>query len=113
MSTRTNALSTYWARPLCQSRVTVHQWDNRRLISDAPALAKLDNSRLLCAVQLWSRDDTAAQLFGDHPCFIFASDDQGASWHEMARLPFLTGKFLCRGSQVWFMGAGADWEGFG
>ena len=82
---------TDWAQPLSTDFVTVHQWTDRRLISDAPALAKLADGRLLCSVQLWSRDDTARRLYGSDRCLVFASDDRGASWREIARIPFPKG----------------------
>ena len=59
--------------PLCEGFSTVHSWENRNLISDAPALVKLPDGTLLCSVQLWSRqadrgqDNLAQELYGRKP----------------------------------------------
>ncbi|MFC1452330.1 sialidase family protein [Verrucomicrobiota bacterium] len=103
--------SSQWAEPISREFVTVHRWDNREVISDAPALVILPDGRLLCSVELWSRDDTANRLYGHSRCLIFASDDAGTSWHELARLPFATGKFLARDARLWFIGSGTGWNG--
>ncbi|MBT7302553.1 MAG: exo-alpha-sialidase [Victivallales bacterium] len=104
-------------QPLCRESTTVHSWDNRDLISDAPALARLADGTLLCSVELWSRDSyrgadkLAAKLYGNDRCLIFASSDNGATWAERSRIPFATGKFLQHTSGLLFIGAGTGWQG--
>ena len=99
------------AWPIGQQVSTVYRWDDTRLVSDAPALVRLPTGRLLCSVQLWSRDDTAARLYGRGCCLVFASEDDGLSWREQARLPFLTGKFLSHDGTLYFLGAGLGRQG--
>ncbi|UUO08038.1 glycoside hydrolase [Blastopirellula sp. J2-11] len=89
----------------------VYAWKNRKLISDAPAIVKLSSKQLLCSVQLWSRDETADQIYGDNPCLIFSSCDDGESWTELARLPFVTGKLLLLDGDVYLIGSGTGREG--
>ena len=106
-----------WAAPLCTEFVTVYAWDNRELISDAPALVKLPDGTLLCGVELWSRDSIegpdrlAEKLYGENPCLIFSSVDGGATWREVSRIPFATGKFLLHHGAVYFVGSGVQWRG--
>ena len=100
------------AQPLCSKLATVYQWDNRQLISDAPALIKLPDGTLLCSMQLWSREDAAVQeLYGRNRCLIFASTDEGATWQERSRIPFSTGKFLLHNGLLYFIGSGVKWQG--
>ena len=106
-----------WGNPLCTSFVTVYDWNDRRLISDAPALVKLPDGTLLCAVELWSRDGfkgadrLAEELYGQNRCLIFGSTDGGATWQERSRLPFATGKFLLHEGTLYFIGSGIEWQG--
>jgi hypothetical protein len=100
-----------WGKPLSTDFTVVYSWENRQLISDAPALIQLSDGRFLCSVQLWSRDETAEKLYGKDRCLIFKSDDKGTSWQEIARLPFATGKFLQHQDRIYFIGAGTNWQG--
>ncbi|MCF7855055.1 MAG: glycoside hydrolase [Candidatus Pacebacteria bacterium] len=107
-----------WGTPLCSHSVTVHSWENRNLISDAPALIKLANGTLLCSVQLWSydafredHDVLVDRLYGKNRCMIFASTDDGTTWTERGRIPFTTGKLLQHDSGLLFIGSGIDWKG--
>ena len=100
------------AQPLCTKFATVYQWDNRQLISDAPALMKLPDGTLLCSVQLWSRDDAIVpERYGRNRCLIFASVDEGSTWQERSRIPFNTGKFLLHNGLLYFIGSGIKWQG--
>ncbi len=106
-----------WGKPLCTDFATVYAWDNRKLISDAPALVKLSDGTLLCSVELWSRDGfkgcdrLAEKLYGRNRCLIFASTDGGATWGERSRIPFATGKFLLHKGKLYFIGSGIEWQG--
>ena len=100
-----------WRDALADNPTTVLKWQDPNIISDAPALAVLPSGRLLCSVNLWSRDDTAQRIYGTQRCFVFASDNDGATWQEVSRNSFATGKFLVRGDKVYYIGAGMDWEG--
>mgnify|MGYP001603650592 FL=1 len=106
-----------WGNPLCASFVTVYEWDDRKLISDAPALVKLSDGTLLCSVELWSRDgfkgpdQLAEKLYGRNRCLILGSTDGGATWRERSRIPFATGKFLLHEEKLYFIGSGLEWEG--
>ncbi len=105
------------AEPLCQHFTVVHRWDNREVISDAPALVRLPEGALLCSVELWTRhayrgaDTLAQKLFGRDRCLVFASTDDGATWHRRSRLPFATGKFLHHDGALYFIGSGIEWQG--
>ncbi len=100
-----------WHSALDGSTTTVFGWREPNIISDAPALLALPSGRLLCSVNLWSRDDTVTRTYGPQRCLVFVSDNQGQTWQEVSRIPFATGKFLVRGEQVYYVGAGPDWSG--
>ena len=103
--------------PLCTDFETVYAWDNRDVISDAPALVKLPGGTLLCSGELWSRDaykgpdKLAEKLYGRKRCLIFASTDGGATWRQRSRMPFATGKFLWHQGKLHFVGSGIEWQG--
>ena len=107
-----------WGQSLCNNSVTVHCWDNRDLLSDAPSLIKPPDGTLLCSVELWSFDafrkdyDVLAEgLFVRDRCIVFASTDNGQTWHKHSRIPFATGRFLQHESGLLFIGSGIEWQG--
>ncbi|MDA1276798.1 MAG: sialidase family protein [Verrucomicrobia bacterium] len=112
-----NSDDILWRKPLSSDFSTVYSWENRKLISDAPALTILPNGEMLCSVQFWSRDvysgfDTLADsLFGSDRCIILVSRDNGSTWEERSRIPYQTGKFLQHRSRLYFIGSGIDWQG--
>ena len=99
------------AQPLTGESVTVYRWSDPNILSDAPSLVRLPKGRLLCSAALLSRDDSVQQTYGADRCLIFGSDDDGATWHELARLPFQCGRFLLWDERIYFVGSGCDYEG--
>ena len=117
IATAAHAAATEKTGPLCEGFSTVHSWENRNLISDAPALVKLPDGTLLCSVQLWSRQayrghgQLDAGALRPEPLPDLRQRGRRENWRESSRIPFATGKFLRHETRLYFIGSGIEWQG--
>ena len=104
-----------WRRPLTDEFVVIDTVPEPDVITDAPSLVRLPDGQLLCACpRLVSGADSprvTRQRLGPDTLSVYASADEGSSWKEIHRLPFLAGRLFLRGGSVFYLGVGPERSG--
>ncbi len=104
-----------WRRPLTDEFVVIDTVPEPDVITDAPSLVRLPDGRLLCACpRLVSGADSprvTRQRLGPDTLSVYASADEGSSWKELGRLPFLAGRLFLRDGSVYYLGVGPERSG--
>ena len=104
-----------WRRPLTDRFVVIDTVPEPDVLTDAPSLVRLPGGNLLCACpRLIGGADylkVTLQRLGSDTLSVYASADQGSTWKELSRLPFLAGRLFLHDGSAFYLGVGPERRG--
>ena len=111
----TSPPSSRWRRPLTDEFTVIDTVPEPDVLTDAPSLVRLPDGSLLCACPrlVGGADHRKATLrrLGPDTLSVYSSTDDGSSWTERTRLPFLAGRLFLHGGSAFYLGVGPQRRG--